>query len=61
MKRKQWHPVGAKICTDICARTLKNWFMLSVRLFLLGPVYMEVGGPQVGEVTCPGGVTRLSI
>ena len=26
-----------------------------------GPVYMEVGGPQVGEVTRLGGVTRLSI
>ena len=46
MKRKQWHPIGAKMCTDICARTLKNWFMLSVRLFLLGPVYMEVGDPR---------------
>ena len=46
MIRKQWHPVGAKMCTDICARTLKNWFMLSVRLFLLGPVYMEVGDPR---------------
>ena len=20
--------------------------------FFLGPVYMEVGGPQIGEVTC---------
>ena len=28
---------------------------------ILGPVYMEVGGPQVDEVTRFGGVTRLSI
>ena len=27
----------------------------------LGPVYMEVGGPQVGEVTCLGGVTHLNV
>ena len=27
----------------------------------LGPVYMEVGGPLVSEVTRVGGVTRLSI
>ena len=26
-----------------------------------GPVYMEVGDPRYGEVTCLGGVTRLSI
>ena len=31
-------------------------------LALLGPVYMGGGGgPQVGEVTCLGGLTSLSI
>ena len=29
-------------------------------LALLGPVYMGGGGPQVGEVTCLGGLTSLS-
>ena len=28
---------------------------------VLEPVYMEVGGPQVGEVTRLDGVARLSI
>ena len=27
----------------------------------LRPVFMEVGDPQVGEVTSLGGVTRLSM
>ena len=27
----------------------------------IGPVYMAVGEPQVGEVTRVGGITRLSI
>ena len=37
------------------------WKAISLLLTILGPVYMEVRGPQVGEVTCLGEVTRLSI
>ena len=33
----------------------------TITIAYLGPVYMEVGGPQVGEVTRFGVVTRLSI
>ena len=32
-----------------------------LKILILGPVYMEVGDPHVGEVTRLGGVTRLSI
>ena len=33
-----------------------NWLLPK---YHLGPVYMELGGPQIGEVTC-GGSTHLS-
>ena len=33
-----------------------NWFLPK---YHLGPVYMELGGPQTGEITC-GGSTHLS-
>ena len=41
--------------TSSVGEKMLNW----LPKYHLGPVYMELGGPQIGEVTC-GGSTHLS-
>ena len=62
VKSRLWRRLGIQKKGGIQTDPRMSWIPLHGAMYVIqGPVYMEVGEPQVDKLTRLGGVTRLFI